>query len=49
MNQAIVEDFVTASRILKNEGVLDGLGHVSVRHPDNLQSYLMSRSSHRLW
>jgi HCOMODA/2-hydroxy-3-carboxy-muconic semialdehyde decarboxylase len=24
--------------------VLDGLGHISVRHPDNPQRYLMSRS-----
>jgi ribulose-5-phosphate 4-epimerase/fuculose-1-phosphate aldolase len=44
MNQPIVEDLVTASRILANEGVLDGLGHISVRHPDNTQRYLMSRS-----
>ena len=35
---------VTASHILANEGVLDGLGHISVRHPDNPQRYLMSRS-----
>jgi len=44
MNQQIIEDLVTASHILANEGVLDGLGHVSVRHPDNPQRYLMSRS-----
>jgi len=44
MNHSIVEDLVTGSRILANEGVLDGLGHISVRHPDNPQRYLMSRS-----
>jgi ribulose-5-phosphate 4-epimerase/fuculose-1-phosphate aldolase len=44
MNQQLIEDLVTASHILANEGVLDGLGHVSVRHPDNPQRYLMSRS-----
>jgi ribulose-5-phosphate 4-epimerase/fuculose-1-phosphate aldolase len=44
MNQKIIEDLVTASHILANEGVLDGLGHVSVRHPDNPQHYLISRS-----
>jgi HCOMODA/2-hydroxy-3-carboxy-muconic semialdehyde decarboxylase len=44
MNQAIVEDLVTASHILADEAVLDGLGHISVRHPDNPQRYLMSRS-----
>jgi len=44
MNQSIIEDLVTASHILANEGVLDGLGYISVRHPDNPQRYLMSRS-----
>ena len=44
MNEQIIDDLVTASHILANEGVLDGLGHVSVRHPDNPQRYLMSRS-----
>ena len=44
MNQPIVEDLVTAGHILANEGVLDGLGHISVRHPDDPQRYLMSRS-----
>ena len=44
MNQSIVEDLVTASHILADEGVLDGLGHISVRHPDNPQRYLMSRA-----
>ena len=44
MNQAIVEDLVTASHILADQGVLDGLGHVSVRDPDNPQRYLTSRS-----
>ena len=29
MNQPIVEDLVTGSYILANEGVLDGLGHIS--------------------
>jgi len=44
MTEQIIEDLVTASHILANEGVLDGLGHVSVRHPDNPKRYLMSRS-----
>lgn len=44
MNPTIVEDLVTASHILANEGVLDGLGHISVRHPNNPQHYLLSRS-----
>jgi HCOMODA/2-hydroxy-3-carboxy-muconic semialdehyde decarboxylase len=41
---ALIEDLVAASRILAAEGVLDGLGHVSVRHPGNPQRYLMARS-----
>ncbi len=44
MDEQIIANLVAASRILANEGVLDGLGHVSVRHPDNPQRYLMSRS-----
>jgi ribulose-5-phosphate 4-epimerase/fuculose-1-phosphate aldolase len=33
-----------ANRILANEGVVDGFGHVSVRHPDDPNRYLLSRS-----
>jgi len=28
-----ISDLVAANRILADEGVLDGFGHVSVRHP----------------
>ena len=40
----LLNDLVTANQILANENVLDAFGHVSVRHPDNPQRYLMSRS-----
>jgi ribulose-5-phosphate 4-epimerase/fuculose-1-phosphate aldolase len=40
----VIEDLVAANRILANEGVLDGFGHVSVRDPRNPNRYLMSRS-----
>jgi ribulose-5-phosphate 4-epimerase/fuculose-1-phosphate aldolase len=33
-----------ANRILANEDVLDGFGHVSVRHPNDPNRYLLSRS-----
>jgi HCOMODA/2-hydroxy-3-carboxy-muconic semialdehyde decarboxylase len=33
-----------ANRILAHEGVLDAFGHVSVRHPYNLDRYLLARS-----
>src|ERR1700761_8697496 len=40
----ILEELVTANRILANEGVVDSFGHVSVRHPDNPQRFLLSRA-----
>ena len=40
----ILEELVTANRILANEGVVDSFGHVSARHPDNPQRYLLSRA-----
>ena len=39
-----ISDLVAANRILANEGVLDGFGHVSVRHPAKGDTYLVSRS-----
>ena len=30
---AVIEDLVAANRILADQGVLDGFGHVSMRHP----------------
>jgi HCOMODA/2-hydroxy-3-carboxy-muconic semialdehyde decarboxylase len=41
---AVIEDLVAANRILADQGVLDGFGHVSVRHPGNAARFLMSRS-----
>ena len=40
----IVEELVTANRILANEGIVDSFGHVSARHPDNPKHYLLSRA-----
>jgi len=37
-------DLAAASRILAARGVVDGFGHVSLRHPDAPDRYLMSRS-----
>lgn len=39
----IVDDLVTANRILVNEGILDGLGHISVRSDQNPNHFLLSR------
>jgi HCOMODA/2-hydroxy-3-carboxy-muconic semialdehyde decarboxylase len=41
---ALLDDLVAANRILANEGVVDGYGHVSVRHPSVASRFLMSRS-----
>ncbi|HEX7019054.1 MAG TPA: class II aldolase/adducin family protein [Gemmatimonadaceae bacterium] len=40
----VLRDLVIANRILAREGVLDGFGHVSVRHPGDPARYFMSRS-----
>ena len=41
---ACIEDLVAANRILVDQGVLDGYGHVSVRHDRAADRYLMARS-----
>ena len=40
----LIEELVTANRILARENIVDSFGHISVRHPDNPQRYLLSRS-----
>ena len=40
----LIEDLVAANRILASHGVLDGFGHVSVRHNLDPERFLMSRS-----
>jgi len=39
-----IEDLVVANRILARFGVLDGFGHVSVRHPEKSEHFFLSRS-----
>ena len=41
---ALIADLVAANRVLAREGVLDGWGHVSVRHDRDPNRYLLSRS-----
>jgi ribulose-5-phosphate 4-epimerase/fuculose-1-phosphate aldolase len=38
------EDLVTANRILAHHDVVDSFGHISVRHPENPDRFLMSRA-----
>jgi ribulose-5-phosphate 4-epimerase/fuculose-1-phosphate aldolase len=40
----VIEELVTANRILARENIVDSFGHISARHPDNPQYYLLSRS-----
>ncbi len=39
-----IDDLVVANRILADQGVLDGYGHVSVRDPERPDHFLLSRS-----
>jgi ribulose-5-phosphate 4-epimerase/fuculose-1-phosphate aldolase len=41
---ALLEDLVAANRILFDQGVVDGFGHVSARHDKDANRYLLSRS-----
>jgi HCOMODA/2-hydroxy-3-carboxy-muconic semialdehyde decarboxylase len=40
----VLEELVTANRILAREGVVDAFGHVSIRHPGHPGRYLLSRA-----
>jgi len=40
----LLRDLAAASRILAAQGVVDGFGHVSMRHPGAPDRYLMARS-----
>lgn len=41
---ALLDDLVAANRILYDQGVVDGFGHVSVRHDKDPNRYLLARS-----
>jgi ribulose-5-phosphate 4-epimerase/fuculose-1-phosphate aldolase len=40
----LIDDLVTANRILFHQGVLDSFGHVSARHPKNSDHFFLSRA-----
>lgn len=44
MIEALMSDLALANRILVNEGVLDGFGHISVRHPEQPDRFFIARS-----
>ncbi len=39
-----IQHVVMANRILSNEGILDALGHVSLRNPENTSTFFQARS-----
>jgi ribulose-5-phosphate 4-epimerase/fuculose-1-phosphate aldolase len=42
--ELLIEDLVAANRILARENVVDAYGHVSVRHPEHPDHFLLSRA-----
>ena len=44
MSSEVLADLAAAARILAAQGVVDGFGHVSMRHPSAPGRYLMARS-----
>lgn len=40
----LIADLVAGNRILAQEGIVDGYGHISVRHPGDRQRFLLARS-----
>jgi len=40
----LIDDLVAANRILDQQGIVDGFGHVSVRHHADLARFLLARS-----
>src|SRR5215471_3275749 len=43
-SRAEIEDLVAANRILSDQGVVDGFGHVSARHGEDATRFLLARS-----
>ena len=43
-SSTLIEDLVVANHILAQQGILDGYGHVSVRHDADKNRYLLARS-----
>src|SRR5919197_2896312 len=42
--KAVIDDLVMGNRILYDQGVVDGYGHVSARDPRNPERFLLSRA-----
>jgi ribulose-5-phosphate 4-epimerase/fuculose-1-phosphate aldolase len=44
VDPAVIADLAAAARILAQQGVVDGMGHVSMRHPSAPDRFLMSKA-----
>jgi HCOMODA/2-hydroxy-3-carboxy-muconic semialdehyde decarboxylase len=44
MTTQLLEDLALANHILVNQGVLDGFGHISARHPHKAERFFIARS-----
>ena len=44
MDPELIDDLVAANRILSDQGVVDGFGHVSARHATDPARFLLARS-----
>ena len=44
VDPSVIQDLVYANHICAEQGVLDGYGHVSLRHPNTPDRYFLSRS-----
>src|SRR5215510_11415506 len=42
--ESLIDDLVAGNHILANEAVLDGMGHISARHPGRAGRFLLARS-----
>ena len=40
----VVRELAGANRILAHEGIVDGFGHVSLRHPDDPGRFFLARA-----
>jgi hypothetical protein len=47
VNSELIENLVAANRILAQQGILDGFGHVSVRHDSDPNRFLRRVRSHQ--
>ena len=43
-DQVQLDDLVAANRILYDQGAVDGFGHVSARHEEDVRRFLLARS-----